>query len=498
MNGHAPNGSASPRTNYHDVIIIGAGISGINAAYRVQEHLPGSTYTILEGREHLGGTWDLFKYPGIRSDSDLYTFGFSFNIWHKPNPIATGDAILDYVNSTVRKFGMDQHIRLQHRVLRANWSSDEQQWMLEVDNNGQRKIFYARFVILGTGYYNYEKPLEADIPGLDNFKGKVVHPQFWPTYLDYAGKKIIIIGSGATAITLLPALAEKAANVTMLQRSPSYILALPQRKPSDPPTWSEWLFPSWISQKLTRWRFIVQPNLFYLFCRRFPNAAKKLLMGRAKKLLPKDFPMDPHFNPRYNVWDQRLCLCPDGDFFEAFKTGRADVVTAKIKTVTEDGIELEDGSKLTADIIITATGLNMQFGGKIAFAVDKEPVHVPDHYMWRNTLLTGVPNLFFVIGYTNASWTLGADACARLVMRLINLMNKEGYSSAAPQITEEEQKHETRALGLNSTYIMKGLDKLPKNTEQAPWRPRDNYLKDQWEAEYADLKKGLVFGRARE
>ncbi|KAF2202441.1 FAD/NAD(P)-binding domain-containing protein [Delitschia confertaspora ATCC 74209] len=493
MNGHLQNGSEAPRPNEYDVVIIGAGISGINATYRVQTTLPDATYTILEGREHWGGTWDLFKYPGIRSDSDLFTFGFPFNPWSKPNPIATGESIVEYIGATARKFGIDKHIQFRHKVRSANWSSDEQRWVLEVENEGQTKVVRGKFVILGTGYYNYDKPLEADIPGLGNFQGTRIHPQFWPTDLDYTGKKMVIIGSGATAITLLPALVDKAAKVTMLQRSPSYILSLPQRKATDPKTWSERLFPTWLSLKLTRWFFITQAYLFYVFSRKFPKLAKRVLLGGAKKQLPKDFPMDPHFNPRYNVWDQRVCLCPDGDFFEAFKKGNAEIVTGKIKTVTSSGIELENGDKVPADIIITATGLNLEIGGKIALTIDKAPVNIASKFMWHATMLTGVPNLALIIGYTNAPWTLGADACARLLTRLMKFMKEKGYTSAIPEITEEEASKPMPALNMTSTYIEKALDRLPRGAAVAPWLPRDNYFKDNWDAWFADLGKGMRF-----
>ena len=487
-----PSEDGSP-SNSFDVLIIGAGISGINSAYRVQTNLPSASYAILEGRAHLGGTWDLFKYPGIRSDSDLYTFGFPFNPWYKSNPIATGDSIVEYMTATAKTFGIDKHFHFSHKVQSADWSSDAQHWVLQVENEGQTKIFYARYVILGTGYYNYDKPLEADIPGLSNFQGKTIHPQFWPTDYDYTDKKIIVIGSGATAITLVPALAEKAGKVTMLQRSPSYILSLPQRKPEDPPSWSEWLVPRSILLQFRRWLYLVQPYLFYLYCRRFPSSANKMVISSVKQHLPADVPVDPHFTPRYNVWDQRLCLCPNADFFEALGRGNADVVTSTIETVTEDGIVLASGEKLNADIIVTATGLNMQFGGQINLTVDKKPIHIPDQFLWRNTLISSVPNMFIVLGYTNMPWTLGADSCARLVTRLIKHMQDQGYTSATAEIGEDEKKKVSQVLGLTSTYIQKGLEKMPKTATVGPWKPRDNYFRDNWEANWGKLEEGLRF-----
>lgn len=489
-NGHVPNGSAS--THSYDIVVIGAGISGINAGYRIQTNLPNHTYTILEGRADLGGTWSLFKYPGIRSDSDLHTFGFPFNPWQKPNPIATGESIIEYMKETASKFGIDSHFNFKHKVVSADWSSDEQQWRLEVDNEGTRKVFYAKFVIMGTGYYNYEKPLEAKIPGLERFKGTRVHPQFWPPDLDYKGKKMVVIGSGATAITIVPAVVDGGVgNVTMLQRSPSYVMNMPQKKPGEK-KWYDY-FPRWISLRLVRLQFLVIPYLFYQFCRRWPNAASNLLRKEAKAQLPKDFVMDPHFKPAYNPWDQRLCLCPDSDFFKAFETGKAQIVTDTIKTVTEDGIELNSGEKLDADIIVTATGLNLRFAGDVALSVDKEPVDIKDRFLWRASMLTGVPNMGLIIGYVNASWTLGSDTASRLLTRLIKLMKDNKYTSATPKITPEEARNPRLPLELSSTYIKNGLAIMPHAGNSGPWLPRENYFKDNWNANRADLRQGMEF-----
>jgi cation diffusion facilitator CzcD-associated flavoprotein CzcO len=477
---------------HYDVVIIGGGISGVNAGYRIQSTLPDSTYTILEGRAHLGGTWDLFKYPGIRSDSDLHTFGFPFHPWRKANSIADGASIAQYIEDTATKFGIDRHIQLRHKVIAADWSSDQQQWRLDIDNEGARKTYYAKFIIMGTGYYNYEKPLEAVIPGLDNFKGTRVHPQFWPEDLDYKGKKMVIIGSGATAITLMPAVTENGVgSVTMLQRSPSYIMSLPQKKPGEK-RWYDY-FPGWMTVRLVRLQFIVLPFLFYLFCRKWPAKASAILRKEAKRQLPADMPTDPHFKPSYNPWDQRLCLCPDGDFFKCFQSGRASVVTDTIKNVVEDGIELDSGEKLDADIIVTATGLNMQFCGNIAISVDKKPVNIPDCYLWRSTMLTGVPNLGLIIGYVNASWTLGSDSTSRMIARLLQLMRDNKWTSATPQITPEEAENPQIPMNLNSTYVQKGIKAMPHSGNSGPWLPRTNYIRDNWLANRADLKQGLRF-----
>ncbi|KAF2872360.1 FAD dependent oxidoreductase [Massariosphaeria phaeospora] len=480
----------------YDVVIVGAGISGINAAYRVQDVLPNHTYKILEGRHELGGTWSLFKYPGVRSDSDLHTFGFAFNPWAKSNPIAEGHSIAEYVAETAAKFGIHRNIEYRHKVLSADWSSDAQHWRLEVDNDGHRKVYYAKFVVMGTGYYNYEKPLNAAIPGLDKFGGGRVHPQFWPEDLDYKNKKMVVVGSGATAITLLPALVKGGAkHVTMLQRSPSYIMSLPQPKPNDPlPFYQRWL-PKSIALPIKKWLNYIVAWLLYLFCQQFPTTAANWLRSEAKKHLPKDFVMDRHFYPSYNPWDQRLCLCPDADFFKCFETGRAQIVTDTIRSVVEDGIELDSGEKLDADIIVTATGLDLQLCGNIALSVDKKPVHIPDHWLWRFTMLTGVPNMGVIIGYTNGSWTLGADASSRLLARLMALMRDNGYTAATPQISDKEMENPQGILNMNSTYITSKSTILPHAGNSGPWLPRTNYIKDTWNAKRADLRQGMKFDK---
>ncbi|KAF2258344.1 FAD/NAD(P)-binding domain-containing protein [Lojkania enalia] len=491
MNGHA-NGHAASTFGY-DVLVIGAGIAGINAGYRLQTALPDYSYAILEGRHELGGTWSLFKYPGIRSDSDLHTFGFSFNPWLKPNSIATGESIIEYLNETVSKFGIDRHIQYNHKVTSADWSSDQQQWRLEVDYEGHTKIYHAKFVIMGTGYYDYEKPLEAKIPGLDNFQGKAVHTQFWPEDLDYKGKKIVVIGSGATTITLVPALVDGgAAKVTQLQRSPSYVMNSPQKKPGEY-AWYERVLPRALALWVTRMKFILIPYLFYLFCRKFPNSARNLLRKEAKSVLPEGFPMDPHFQPSYNPWDQRLCFCPDNDFFKSFESGRAEIITDTIRSVVKDGIELNSGHKVDADIIVTATGLNVQVCGKIAISVDKQPVDVSSQWLWRHTMLTNVPNLGVLIGYINASWTLGADSSCLLLTRLLTYMRNNGYTKTTPSISESEKQNPRPVLGLTSTYLKNAFKALPHAGNSGPWLPRENYFKDYWAATRADLRKGLNF-----
>ncbi|KAF2018103.1 hypothetical protein BU24DRAFT_421106 [Aaosphaeria arxii CBS 175.79] len=492
------NGSAGG--NNYDIIVVGAGISGINAGYRIQERLPGHSYTILEARHDLGGTWSLFKYPGIRSDSDLHTFGYPFNPWQKPNPIALGDSVHEYMEETASKFGIDKKIQYHHRVAAMDWSSETQHWRLEVDVGNvanvervERKIFYAKFAILGTGYYDYENPLDAKIPGLKNFQGLTVHPQFWPEDLDFKGKKMVIIGSGATAVTILPSVvAEGVGHATMLQRSPSYVMNSPQKKPGDK-DWMDML-PRWLALRLVRLQFIVIPYLLYLFCQAFPKRAANFIRSEAKKDLPKDFQMDPHFYPTYNPWDQRLCFCPDSDFFKCLGTGRASMVTATIKEVVSDGIVLnETGEKLPADIIVTATGLRLSVCGKIAITVDKKPVNIGDQVAWHTTMLTTMPNLAVIIGYANASWTLGSDSACRLITRLIQHMDANKYTSATPRVDPNRAAAELPLLPLKSTYVKEGGSAMPKSLNYGPWLPRNNYFMDTWIANRGSISDGLEF-----
>jgi cation diffusion facilitator CzcD-associated flavoprotein CzcO len=474
-----------------DVLIIGAGISGINAAYRVQTELPAYKYAILESRNAIGGTWDLFRYPGIRSDSDLHTFGFVWRPWSSPKSIADGESIRTYVKESAEQYGIDQKIKFHHKVLAGDWSSADQRWNLTVDNNGDKKTFSARFMILSTGYYDYNEPLKADIPGIDKFHGQVIHPQFWPEGLDYSGKKIVVIGSGATAITLIPSLADNAAKVTMLQRSPTYIMALPTFDLAG--NWMRRWLPSWFASKLVRWQFLVLPFIFFKFCKAFPNAGKKLIRANNKKFVPPSIPLDPTFKPSYNPWDQRLCVCPDGDFFKSLQKGKADVVTDTIKNVTGNGIQTEGGKFLDADIIVTATGLKMQLAGGMNVSVDGKAILPANKYIWKGVMLQDLPNAAFIVGYTNASWTLGADVTAKLVCRLLKRMDANKQSSAVPRVPEGKNLKPVQLLNLNSTYIEKAKGTLPMGGDIAPWKPRANYLVDHWTADYGNLTADLEF-----
>lgn len=475
-------------TQTTDVVIIGGGISGINAAYRVQSAFPNHSYAILEARDALGGTWDLFRYPGIRSDSDLFTFGFAWHPWNQDNPIATGESIAKYLRNTADEYKITPHIHLQHKVLAADWSSDENLWSLTVEHDGKTKIMNARFIVWGTGYYDYNQPLHSPIPGLDNFRGQVIHPQFWPEDLDYTDKNIAIVGSGATAVTLLPNLAEKARLCTMVQRSPTYILSLPNRNQS---IWSYFLPSSW-SRKLQRISWIWTSRLFFLFCQSFPWLARFILSMRTKSQLPAHIPWNPHFNPRYNPWDQRLCVSPDGDFYKALRKGRADIKTDTIDQVTENGIKFASGDSLeNLDILITATGLRLQIAGGASITVDGEPVHIGEKYLWNGVMLQDVPNASFVIGYTNASWTLGADATAHFITRLLRWMEDNSVVAATPRLAANTHLEDRRLLNLNSTYVTVAEKHLPKAADRAPWRPRDNYISDLSFAKWGNFNQDL-------
>lgn len=473
----------------YDVIIIGAGISGINAAYRLQTECPKLRYAILEARENLGGTWDLFKYPGIRSDSDLFTFGFAWHPWDQDNPIAHGHSIVNYLKNAAEKFDITKKIHFQHHVIGADWSSVDNKWSLSVEHDQQSKILSARFMIFGTGYYDYNTPLETEIPGLDQFQGQIIHPQFWPEDLDYSDKKIVIIGSGATAVTLLPKLAEKA-YVTMLQRSPTYILSIPNRTNS----WLGSILPASLHRRLQRMRFLYISRYFFLFCQAFPKFSGWLLGRSMTRQLPKHIPSNPHFQPHYNPWDQRLCVCPDGDFFKSLHTGRAHVKTDTINNISPSAIELHSGEKIDADIIITATGLRLKIAGGISLCVDGVPQHIPSKFTWRGMMLQDLPNAAFLLGYVNASWTLGADASSQFICRLLKEMEERGFKASVPRLQAESTANMVprRLLNLNSTYVLKAEDTFPKAGNQGPWQPRHSYFEDMKFAQGGSLD-GLEF-----
>lgn len=483
--------------NTFDVIMVGAGISGINTAYHVQTRCPGLSYTILEGREVLGGTWSLFKYPGIRSDSDLVTFGFSWEPWEKSNLIAEGDSIVDYLTTTAKKYHIDEKIQYRHFVDKLEWNSTEERWTLYVTHDGKPTVFNCKYVVMGTGYYDYKQPLPARIPGLDNFQGKVIHPQFWPEDLDYANKKILIVGSGATAVTLLPALAKKAERVTQVQRSPGYFLVLPDSEPMD--DWMKAKLPFWLSRRLIRAKYVIGAIMLYQVCRLFPNFMRKTLRKEVKSLLPPGADIDPHFAPSYAPWDQRICITPGGDYFKALRGGNADVKTGQIQTVTEDGMILSTGEELKADIIITATGLKIQVAGGAKLAIDGKEINLADKFMWKGTMLQDVPNLWYILGYANASWTLAAEASARLMTRMVNDVESKGRHSVVPYLNLDEQKAMEKdsapLFPLTSTYLNNpgAVRTMPRAGKWGNWKPKENYLVDMFRALYGSITSGVQY-----
>jgi cation diffusion facilitator CzcD-associated flavoprotein CzcO len=478
----------------YDVVIIGAGISGINAAHHIQKQLPELKYVVLEGRDKIGGTWDLFRYPGIRSDTDLYSFGFSWDPWTENRAVADGESIARYLNTSAERDGILGHVEFNHQVSAANWDSETKSWLLAVDIAGARHAnFRARFLILGSGYYDYKEPLAAQIPGLyDSFKGTVVHPQFWPEDLDYAGKRVVIIGSGATAITLLPNIAKRAGHVTMLQRSPTYVMSINNTTGG---SLIHRLLPKSWSFKLNRLIFIWTTAMIYYASRAFPRRARSILQGKVAEQLPAHIPVDPHFQPSYRPWDQRLCFTPDGDFFESLRKGAASVETGRIVSVVGDSITLDSGKSLQADIIITATGLKLGIGAHINFTVDNQKIDLADRYAWRTALLQDVPNLAFMLGYVNASWTLGAEVSMNLVCRILKHMQTKGLTSVVPTMPSGSTITPRLIWDLESTYVQGSKNQLPRCGDRGPWRGRTNYFWDLWRAKYGRISDGLTFSR---
>ncbi|KAJ4303885.1 hypothetical protein N0V88_001483 [Collariella sp. IMI 366227] len=485
-----PNGGPSGDL-FFDIVIVGAGISAINAAYRIQTEGPAdATYAILEGRDTLGGTWDLFRYPGIRSDSDIFTFGFPWSPWKQNASLASADQIKNYMRQAAESQGIDQHILYRYSVVSANWSPEAKNWELQVAVAGQDqpRIVRSRFLLLGTGYYDYEKPLEAVIPGIESFSGKVIHPQFWPKDYDYAGKDIVIIGSGATAVTVLPAMAEKAKHVTMLQRSPGYVFSLPSNSIITTLLFS--ILPVSLAHYFNRIFWLLRSHFTTVLCRTCPGLAKLVIKHATIKQLPPDIPWDPNFKPRYNPWEQRFCACVDGDFFAALRSGKAGVITGTIKTVTEKTIELDSGASLRPDVIVTATGLKLRFGGGIRFSKDGQTFKWSDKFAWRAAMLQDVPNLLFLTGYETASWTLGADVSARLFVRILNEMQNRGAEMAVPR--PSRAMPEKPMMSLTSTYLKTVKEVLPK-AGTGVWAAKTNYFVDMARAKWGSVTADLEF-----
>jgi monooxygenase len=460
-----------------DVLIVGAGLSGIGAAHHLQEAFPARSYAIFEAREELGGTWDLFRYPGIRSDSDMHTLGYRFKPWTRSKTITDGESILEYVREAARDAGIDSKIRFQHRVVRAEWSSEEDRWNIEAErvDSGEAVRLTCGYLWVCSGYYRYDQGFTPDFEGSDRFHGQIVHPQHWPDDLDYAGKRVVVIGSGATAVTLVPAMAETAAQVTMLQRSPTYIASLPAEDPLA--GLLRRLLPDRAVYSIVRWKNVLLQTFFYQLSRRRPQAVKRFIRRGVERALPAGYDIDKHFTPRYDPWDQRMCLVPNGDLFAAIRRGRASVVTDTISTFTEGGIELDSGEELEADVIVTATGLNLLFLGGMELVVDGEPVELPKAMTYKGMMLSGVPNCTFTVGYTNASWTLKADLTSEYVCRLLAHMDAHGYVKSVPEITDPTVR-EMPLLDFTSGYVLRSLDKFPKQGSKEPWRLRQNYVFD--------------------
>jgi len=460
---------------HKDIIVVGAGISGIAAGYNLQKSCPNKSFAILEGRSSLGGTWDLFKYPGVRSDSDMHTLGFRFKPWIHKKSIADGPSILEYLNETVDEYNLREKISFNQKVISSNWSSDKSVWELKVLSNGDEISMTCNFLFLCGGYYSYDKPFMPKFPNQEEFQGKLIHPQFWDESLDYTNKKVIVIGSGATAITLVPAIANKAEHVTMLQRSPSYVISGPGED-----SWSKSLnkiLPIRLSYFLIRWKNILRTSLGFYLSRKYPNWIKKRIIDLVRDELGQDYDVEKHFTPRYNPWDQRMCLVPDSDLFASIRDKKASVVTDVIKSFNKNGILVESGEQIDADIIISATGIEINMLNDINVSVDDEEVVPNTKLAYKGMMLSGVPNLAFTFGYVNASWTLRADLTCEYVCRLLNLMDKQKVSVCLP----EEDSHavvDDEYIDFTSGYVQRALDIMPKQGMKAPWRNYQNYLKD--------------------
>jgi monooxygenase len=475
---------------HFDVVIIGAGLSGIGAGYRLQTRCPRKSYVILEARSEIGGTWDLFRYPGVRSDSDMFTLGYPFRPWKDAEAIAGGSAILKYVRETAHEYGIDRHIRFEQRVQSASWSSDEGRWVVEVQGPYGEAVRYTCHFLYGcTGYYRYDAGYEPSFPGAERFQGVFVHPQHWPEDLDYAGKKVVVIGSGATAVTLVPAMAKTAAQVTMLQRSPTYILNIPTHDPLA--NLVRRMLPEGAAHWMVRWKNILISLGLYQMSRYSPDFMRRLLRDGAAKALPPGYEVDTHFKPRYQPWDQRLCLVPDSDLFEAIRSGRASVVTDEIENFTEHGIRLRSGQELEADIIVSATGLQMLALGGVQLSVDGSPVDTFRAFVYKGTMLSNVPNFAFCIGYTNASWTLRADLASTFVCRVLNHMNRRGYRICTP-VCNPTALQAKPLLNLTSGYVTRAAANLPKQGATKPWVIRQNYILDMLMMKLSRLEDGVL------
>ena len=480
-------------TQHLDVLIVGAGLSGIGAAWHLQKNCPARSYAILEGRERSGGTWDLFRYPGVRSDSDMYTLGYSFRPWKEAKAIADGSSILTYIRETASDHGIDANIRFNHRVTAAAWSSAAARWTVEVERGPAREPIRLTcgFLFMCSGYYDYAAGYTPDFPGIERFAGQIVHPQKWSDAIAYAGKRVVVIGSGATAVTVVPSMAETAEHVTMLQRSPTYVVARPAEDAIANKLRRR--LPLKLAYALTRWKNVLMGMYFYQLCKRKPERVKSLILGGVRQMLGPDYDIGTHFTPRYNPWDQRLCLVPDADLFRAIRRTKVSVVTDEIDTFTETGIKLKSGAELPADLIVTATGLALQLLGGMTLEVDGKSVGLAQLLTYKGMMYSDVPNFAVVTGYTNASWTLKADLVCEYVCRLINYMARKGYRQCTPRIDDPAMERKPW-VDFSSGYIQRSAHKFPKQGSKRPWNLHQNYALDLLNLRYGSIRdSAMVF-----
>jgi monooxygenase len=476
---------------HFDVLIVGAGLSGIGAGYHLQANCPKKSYAILESRESIGGTWDLFRYPGIRSDSDMYTLGYSFRPWKEAKAIADGPSILNYIRQTAKDHGIDQKIRYNHRVVAAAWSSAEARWTVDIERGSAKEALRlsCNFLYMCSGYYNYAEGYSPQFPGSEHFKGRVVHPQKWSDDVDYAGKRVVVIGSGATAVTLVPEMAKTAAHVTMLQRSPTYIISLPDQDRIADKLRS--VLPAKLAYGITRWKNVLFGMLFFWLCRHRPETVKKMIRKGLRLELGPDYDLNKHFTPSYKPWDQRVCLVPNGDLFKAIRNGCASVVTDHIDSFTENGIKLKSGAELEADVIVTATGLNLMLLGGMQLTVDGKIMDTAKTLNYKGAMFSNIPNMAAAMGYTNASWTLKCDLTCEYVCRLLNHMDQHSYQQCTPR-RNDPSVTEAPFIDFSSGYVQRAADKLPKQGSKAPWKLYQNYALDILTLRFGSLEDGAM------
>jgi monooxygenase len=477
-------------TEHFDVLVVGAGISGIGTGYHLQTRCPDRTYAILEARSGMGGTWDLFRYPGIRSDSDMHTLGFSFHPWTQAKAIADGPSIRAYVEETAKTYGIDKHIRFGTKVVSASWSTPDARWTVEATGPDGPVTYTCGFLAMCSGYYSYDRGHAPTFAGAEEFAGRIVHPQFWPANLDYAGKRVVVIGSGATAVTLVPEMAKDAAHVTMLQRSPTYVVSRPAEDAIA--NRLKRLLPAKAAYGVTRWKNVLLGMYLFKRIRKYPEQTKERLLGMVREHLGPDYDIATHFTPKYKPWDQRLCLVPDADLFQALKSGAAEVVTDTINRFVPEGIQLSSGRMLPADLVVTATGLELSLMGGVPLMVDGEPVNLATRLQYKGMMFSDVPNLAFTFGYTNASWTLKADLVAKYLCRLLNAMRKRGKVIATPHNDDPNMAAEDFTT-FTSGYIQRVADQLPKQGARKPWKLNQNYALDVMALRFGSIDDAMIF-----